>query len=287
MIGTIVGLAAAGVVGATGYAFLVEPGIRLVVRKDTFSVPRWPTSHGELTIAVLTDFHICDPWMSVSRLKRIVKRTNALGADIILLLGDYEPCYLPRLSKRIAPEKWIHALDELSAPLGVHTIMGNHDWWDYPEDVRQALLSSNINLLENDAVKIERDGGDFWVGGLASMDVSSEGEFASVREDDLPATMAKITDEDPIIMMVHEPDIFPEVEPRIALTLAGHTHGGQVRLPIIGNPMLPRRYREKYGYGTVVEDERHMLVSGGLGCTYLPLRLGVPPEINLVTVTAA
>src|SRR5262249_22540333 len=103
---------------------------------------------------------------------------------------------------------------------------------------------------------------------------------------DLPATMRQITDAAPVILMVHEPDIFPEVSERVSLTLAGHTHGGQVR--IFGfAPFVPSIYGARYAYGHIVEGGRNLIVSGGLGCSSLPVRFGSPPEIVLVDLGGA
>ena len=101
--------------------------------------------------------------------------------------------------------------------------------------------------------------------------------------DDLDGTLAKVSDDSPVILLAHEPDIFPRVPPRVALTLSGHTHGGQIRC--FGySPMVPSRFGNRYAYGHVVEDGRHLIVSGGLGCSVLPVRIGVPPEIVMVDV---
>ncbi len=84
-----------------------------------------------------------------------------------------------------------------------------------------------------------------------------------------------------VILMAHEPDIFPQVPDRVSLTLSGHTHGGQVRL--FGHaPVVPSRYGSRYAYGHIIEGGRHLIVSGGLGCSILPLRFASPPEINLI-----
>ena len=103
---------------------------------------------------------------------------------------------------------------------------------------------------------------------------------------DLDGTLAKVTDDAPVILLAHEPDIFPRVPSRVSLTLSGHTHGGQVR--VFGySPMVPSRYGNRYAYGHIVEDNRHLVVSGGLGCSILPVRIGVPPEIVMVDVAAS
>jgi predicted MPP superfamily phosphohydrolase len=107
-----------------------------------------------------------------------------------------------------------------------------------------------------------------------------------VGVDDLAGTLRRVTDAAPVILMAHEPDIFPQVPGRVALTLSGHTHGGQVR--VFGYaPIVPSKFGTRYVYGHVVEDARHLVVSGGLGCTGVPVRFGSPPEIVLLELGAA
>jgi predicted MPP superfamily phosphohydrolase len=100
--------------------------------------------------------------------------------------------------------------------------------------------------------------------------------------DDLHGTLALIRTNDPVILLAHEPDIFPQVPARVALTIAGHTHGGQIRLPMVAPFWAPSAYGARFAYGHIVESDRHMIVSGGLGCSKVPLRFGVPPEIVLI-----
>ena len=103
--------------------------------------------------------------------------------------------------------------------------------------------------------------------------------------DDLEGTLAQTAPDEPVVLLAHEPDIFPLVPDRVSLTMSGHTHGGQVRL-FGWSPVVPSRFGNRYAYGHVVEDGRHLLVSGGLGFSIAPVRFGVRPEINLVTVSA-
>jgi predicted MPP superfamily phosphohydrolase len=94
-----------------------------------------------------------------------------------------------------------------------------------------------------------------------------------------------VVDDAPVILLVHEPDVFPQVPDRVALTVAGHTHGGQVRL--LGYaPFVPSRYGDRYVYGHIVEEGRHLIVSGGLGCSGMPVRFGSPPEIVMIEISA-
>jgi uncharacterized protein len=174
-------------------------------------------------------------------------------------------------------------LGKLSAPLGIHAILGNHDWWTDAGMVRAALIENGIAVLENRAQHIRsRDGLAFWLAGLGDQLAIPKGRGRFEGVDDLPGTLAQISNADPAILLAHEPDILPKVPTRISLTLCGHTHGGQVNLPLIGRPIVPSRFGQRYAYGHAVENDRHLVVSAGLGCSILPARFGVPPEIVVV-----
>jgi hypothetical protein len=243
--------------------------------------------------------------MSVSRIRRIVDVTNALDADIIVMLGDYGAGH-HWVTGWVESKDWSAALSGLRAPLGVHAILGNHDWWEDrtaqkngagPVFGRVALERVGIPVYENDVVRLQKDGQAFWLAGLGDqLALLPRKEWGRSRwqgVDDLSGTLSKIDDEAPVILLAHEPDIFPRVPDRVALTLCGHTHGGQVR--IFGySPVVPSRYGNRYAYGHVVDFEpnvtsvpRHMIVSGGLGCAIAPIRFGVPPEIVLVELANA
>ena len=134
-------------------------------------------------------------------------------------------------------------------------------------------------VLENRAVRIEAGPVPFWLLGLGDQIAFPGRGRAGV--DDLPATLAQVSDDAPAILLAHEPDIFPQVPDRVALTLSGHTHGGQVRL--FGySPLVPSRFGNRFAYGHVREGDRDIVISGGLGCSILPVRLGVPPEITVI-----
>lgn len=298
--GLLKGLGAAIVTGLAlpGYAVAVEPG-RLRIQTYRLTQLRWPGDLN-LRIVALADLHACRPWMSPDRIRSIVEEANALEPDVIVLLGDYSAGH-PWVTGWVHSRDWSQALSHLKAPLGVHAIMGNHDWWEDKTAQRQghgpvfgrvALERVGIRVYENDAVRLEKNGRPFWLAGLgdqlALLPGRRWGRSWMVGVDDLPATLAKVTDDAPIILMAHEPDIFPRVPDRVSLTLAGHTHGGQVR--VLGHsPVVPSAYGNRYAYGHVAEPasnlrhgSRQMIVSGGLGCSILPVRFGVPPEIVVV-----
>jgi len=284
-------------IGVGGYA-VAEPR-SLIITTYRPKPSRWPAGL-ELRLALLTDFHACDPWMSVDRIGGIVERTNALKPDAVLLLGDYVAGNkMLRFSRNIAERDWARALGGLKAPFGVHAVLGNHDWWDDkvaqrdgkgPVSARRALERVGIPVYENRATRLVKDGTPFWITGLgdqasftprAWVTAEGPGQLDWAGTDDLPGTLRLVTDDAPVIMMAHEPQIFGQIPDRVALTVCGHTHGGQVRLPGV-LPFVPPLYGGRYIYGHIVESGRHLIISSGLGCSSAPVRLGVPPEIVIV-----
>jgi uncharacterized protein len=281
-------------IALAGYAFGLEPLYRLSVARYGVTPPNWPPGF-KLKLALVADLHASEPIMPARRIEEIVAVTNGLGADVVLLLGDYE-VGKRRWQRALMPDEWAPILGQLKAPHGVHAILGNHDYWDDPESqalrrrpvrARVALEKAGVPVYENDVIRLEKSGQQFWLAGLADQlayfDRTGAKRFDGL--DDLDGTLAKITDSAPVILMAHEPDIFPRVPQRVALTVSGHTHGGQVRL-FGWSPVVPSAYGNRYAYGHVAEEGRNLVVSGGLGCSILPVRFGVPPEIVLVELGA-
>ena len=280
----VFGLGAISSFGLSSYGFAIEPRFRLVVTPYRVTPPGWPGGGKSVRMAVIADIHACDPWMPLARVEEIVEVANRLEPDVVVLLGDYM-AGLRRFRTGIVPAAdWSRALGRLEAPLGVHAVLGNHDWWTDVDQVRDVLGENEIPLMENDAVLLGDDGGrQFWLAGLGDQLAIPRGHGHFDGVDDLPGTLARIPDDgNPIVLLAHEPDIFPTVPARVSLTLSGHTHGGQVSLPMLGRPIVPSSYGERFAYGHIVEDDRHLIVSGGLGCSMLPVRFGVPPEIVMI-----
>lgn len=280
--------------GFTGYALGVEPWRHHIVRYRP-PLAAWPRDL-HLRIALVADVHACEPWMDLERVEQIVVDTNALKPDLVLLLGDYMAHH--RFVQRHVPAaEWAGVLSRFKAPLGTHAILGNHDWWDDreafarrrgPVRAHRALEAAGIPVYENDARRLTKDGRSFWLAGLGDQLAFRDVRPGRLRRriqfegvDDLPGTLEKITDDAPVLLMAHEPDIFPFVPERVSLTLAGHTHGGQVALAGYA-PIVPSKYGRRFVRGHIVEEKRHLIVSAGLGCSGLPVRFGVPPEIVLV-----
>ena len=285
--------------GFGGYALAIEPH-RLVTRH--YSVrPRGWTKGLKLRIAALADMHICDPWMPLDRVRQIVDQTNALDADLVVLLGDFVGSE-SLAWKQYDFSRWADILARLEAPLGRYAVLGNHDWWidkaaqdrgHGPCAVATALTQAGVPVYENDALRLEKNHQAFWLCGLGDQwafyrdrdQKARPRTFGYRGADDLDATLAQVVDDAPIVMMVHEPDIFATMPNRVSLTLAGHTHGGQVQM--LGYaPIVPSAYGARYAYGHIQEADRHLIVSGGIGCSGLPVRFGRPPEIVVVDVAA-
>jgi predicted MPP superfamily phosphohydrolase len=282
-------LALAGAAAGT-YAFAIEPGFLLRVQVHALTPPDWPAGF-KLRIVALADIHMGEPYMPVRRLNAIVETANALAPDVIVLLGDYVAGHL-FVTEKIPVAETARACLALRAPLGVFGILGNHDWWDDlaaqrtgkgPILHRRAFEDAGIPIFENEGVRLSKDGRPFWLLGLGDQAALKIGRGRFRGVDDLPATLALLTDDAPAIMLIHEPDAFAEMPKRISLTLAGHTHGGQVRL-MGWSPIVPSMFGNRYAYGHILEENRHMIVSGGLGCSILPVRLGVPPEVNVINL---
>jgi hypothetical protein len=283
----LTGLALAGA-SAGSYAFVIEPGFMLRTQVYRFTPPNW-TPGLKLRLTLLADPHIAEPYMSLARFRSIIAAANALEPDIHLLLGDYAVSHR-FITRHVSSADMAAAARELKSPLGTFAIMGNHDWWSDraaqnagggPTAGQKALEDAGIPVLENKAMRLAKDSLQFWLTGTASIIALWRRGQGLIGVDDLPGTLAQVTDGAPIIHLAHEPDMFVNIPDRISLTLSGHTHGGQVRL--LGySPVVPSSYGNRYAYGHVVENGRHLIVSGGLGCSMLPVRFGVPPEIVLL-----
>jgi uncharacterized protein len=280
-------LAATGAVVGS-YAFAIEPGFRLAVTRYTFTPPNW-TPGLKLRIAALADPHCSEPYMPLHRWQQIIEAANALQPDMHVLLGDFIASHR-FVRGKVSFEAVAKAAQALQSPIGTYTIMGNHDWWEDREASRKGLRkphsqvvfeNAGLNVLDNSAVRLTQGEKPFWLSGTNSLVALHYTSKQFPSRANLPKALAAVTDDAPIIHLAHEPDLFTQMPSRVSLTLSGHTHGGQVRL--FGySPITPSSYGNRFAYGHIVEDGRHLIVSGGLGCSVLPVRFGVPPEIVLL-----
>lgn len=258
------------------WGFWWEPD-QLEVRRVTLALPGWPGGHQPLTVAVLSDLHAGSPYIDAAKIVRVVESVNAAGPDLVLLLGDYVISDVIG-GTRMDPAEIGKLLAGLEAPLGVYAVLGNHDWWDGAAAIRTALTQAGAAVIDNQARRIGRPEGDFWLLGIGD-------DWEGRPKIDEP--LATIRDSLPVIAFTHNPDLFPAIPARVTLTLAGHTHGGQVAIPLVGRPVVPSKFGERFAYGHIVEDNRHLYVTGGLGTSILPVRFRVPPEVVLLTIQSA
>jgi predicted MPP superfamily phosphohydrolase len=252
------------------WAGWIEPR-RLVVREVELRLPHWPARLDGLRAGVLSDLHAGAPHAGLDVVTRAVDALNERAPDVHLLLGDHVDASQP-WRRRLAPAAIAARLARLRAPLGTVSVVGNHDWLGSGDGVWRALLDAGITVLEDRAVEL---GGRFWVAGLGDM---------RNRRPNVARALSGVPDGAPVIVLTHDPDMFPVIPERVALTLAGHTHGGQVAIPLLRRPMLPSAYGERYARGHVVEHGRHLLVTSGVGTSGLPIRLLAPPEVLVLTL---
>ena len=230
--------------------------------------------------------------MPVERIEEIVATTNGLAPDAILLLGDYAAATAGKhggSAGRVGS-----AAGQCRAPLGVHAVLGNHDWWDDLHVAVQArkgrrphriaIGACGIPVYENEAVRLEKDGRAVLAGGagrpIAFFAGYHNGRGQLPRHRRSGRHAGQVTDDAPVILMAHEPDIFPRVPARVPDHLRSYA-----RRPGAHNGLFAGRavaYGNRYAYGHIVEDGRHLVVSGGLGCSIVPVRFGVPPEIVVI-----
>ncbi len=262
------------------WAFLIEPET-LVVRRISVESPQW--SGPPLRIGVISDTHVGAPHMDAARARSVVAQMNGERPDVVVLLGDYVGRHQPGPDRPPAERaeimKGVAALGSLKAPLGVVAILGNHDWWYDGAVVARTLTGAHVSVLENQAMRLDRPGGALWIAGLEDME--------SLRAAPSPArALAAVPMGEPVILLMHEPDAYPAVPQRVALSLAGHTHCGQVVLPIVGRLIHASPGAKRWPCGLYRDGGRPLFVTAGVGTSILPARFRAPPEIVVITLSA-
>jgi predicted MPP superfamily phosphohydrolase len=255
-------------------AFWLEPDSLILVRTD-IALPGAPALKG-LRISVITDLHAGSPFIDAKKIDAVVAMTNHAKPDLILLAGDYVTSHT--LGARRIPIAQVAAqLGHLSAPLGVYAVLGNHDRWLGDVGVIAALRGAGIAVLTNSHVRIATPHGPLVLVGIGDL----------VTEDAHPArALAGVAPGTAALCLTHVPDVFAALPSTCRLVVAGHTHGGQVALPLIGRPAvgLASRYGQRYAAGVVRENGRTLFVGTGIGTTGLGVRFGVPPQVALLVI---
>lgn len=254
--------------GILAYAYR-EATREPIVRGTEVALPDWPAGAPPVRVLLLSDLHVGGPDMPPERVARIVAEANRLRPDLVLLAGDFISD--KRSGTRDYPYPVALApLKALAPRLGSFAVLGNHDHWKDAAAARDALEAAGIRVLDNDAATA----GPLVIGGL---------DDAFTGHDDLPATLARMRAlPGAKLVLSHSPDPFPDLPSDATLMLAGHTHCGQVVLPLIGPLSTQSDYGRRYACGVIRERGRTLIVSAGLGTSILPLRLGAPPDMWLI-----
>ena len=220
-----------------------------------------------IKIVFASDFHI-KPYQK-KKLDRIVTLINSQNPDIVLSVGDFVAGHFHHSALDI--NDIAQSLSKIKSKYGFYTTLGNHDGWYGTETVKNALFKNNITVLSNENVSIKFNNKTLYISGVE--------DLMTGRPD---INKALENTKNPVILLTHTPDIFPQVPKHVNLTLAGHTHGGQVRLPFIGAIFTASDYGEKYIKGYIEEDTKKMFVTRGIGVSILPFRFNCVPEINVI-----
>ena len=267
-------LAAALVVGLGLWAFWLEPSSLRLSRYDLPLRNAAPPLAG-LRIAALSDLHAGAPFIDEAKLRRVVALTNAAHPDLIVIAGDIFAEKVPG-GKTMPPQLVADALAGMSAPLGVYAVLGNHDEGSLAGRYRSELRRIGIVPLDNEARRIEVGDRHFWLLGFA--DLLTGGP-------QIAATLAQVSDDAPVIALTHNPELFPSVPSRVSLLIAGHTHGGQVRLSIFSRKVLRETRDDEIHYlRGHYREQTDLFVTTGIGTSNLAVRFRVPPEISLLTL---
>jgi predicted MPP superfamily phosphohydrolase len=241
-----------------------------VLASYDIKLPNWPAGVAPLRIVQISDSHANTRFMPASRLQRVVDRVNALKPDIVVLTGDYAGDGVLGTDP-LPPDQAVAPFAGLKARLGVYAVLGNHDHLFERREIKAALERAHVRLLNNERTRV----GPVMIAGIDDWNVGRP---------DLSRALYAIDPARPTILLSHTPDAFPRVDRQVGLTLAGHTHGGQIAPPLIGPILTASIYGRRYVHGHVAENGHDLIVSAGLGTSVLPIRIGVPPEIVLVTV---
>jgi predicted MPP superfamily phosphohydrolase len=270
------GLAAgAGVTAIAADGVLFEPMRPSIVRKEII-LKRWPARLDGFNIALLSDFHY-DPIFSIHPIQSAVELVNRVRPDLVLLTGDFvtSPPFGNRSRGLADAEPCAQLLQKLQAALGLWAVMGNHDAAAGAYQVTAALRAAGVSVLSNAAAPIEHNGRRFWLAGVADVLQSSA---------DLHSALHTVPSDEAVILMAHEPDYADYVARYpVDLQLSGHSHGGQIRLPLVPPLYLPP-LGTKYYSGLYNIRELTLYTNVGLGTINVPVRLNCPPDVTLITV---
>ncbi len=243
-------------------------------------LPRLAESWDGFRIAQLSDLHY-DDYFSVVPLRKAIDIVNRLEPDLVVLTGDFVTSPLQHsgraraMAAAAAIEPCAQWLSRLRAASGVLAVLGNHDVDTDAVHIIEVLQSHSTLVLRNRSLTIEREGKRLWVTGV---------DDVLAGKPDIKLALGGIPPSEPVILLAHEPD-FADFAARypVDLQLSGHSHGGQIRLPLVGAPYLPKLGR-RYPWGLRRIDSLVLYTNVGVGTIRVPMRLNCPPEVTLFTL---
>lgn len=262
--------------GLSGFAYGVYESRWDEVTQVEIAVPQLPPAFEGYRIAHISDIHM-ETFMTTTRLQHIAAIINEQAADAIMITGDFVSFHPEQVEDALR-----QGLAAFHAPDGVYAVLGNHDHW-HPttaQALRTILRDVGIHELQNDVVTIERYGQHFYVAGL---------DDVYHHHDDFDQVQASLLDDAPAMILVHEPDFAETVaaSQRFFLQLSGHTHGGQVVLPLLGILYLPDLGQTYLAGQYDLPHNLTLYVTRGIGTVGLPLRFNCRPEITILTLKTA
>lgn len=264
-------MVAGAALGAYGLAW--EPA-RLVERPHVLAMDRWPDACDGLRIDHVTDVHTGSPRNGLENLDRVIDRLLASDAHAVVMTGDYVILSV-FLGTYIGPEPIAGRLRRLTARKPVYAVLGNHDWWKNGLHIRRTFEAAGVVMLEDEARHARLGGCPLWIVGVGDLWEAPH---------DISKAFSWVGGSDPALVITHNPALFPQMPERGVLMLAGHTHGGQISLPGLGQPAMWGEEENRYVVGHYRDGGQHLFVSPGIGTSILPVRIGMPPEISQLTL---
>lgn len=272
-------VAAAGALAVVGDGVIFEANRPQLVSIE-IPLSRVAEAWDGFRLVQLSDLHYDDRF-SVIPLRKAVSLVNQLHPDLVVVTGDFITAPLVKHRPQIIRaarviEPCAQLLAQMQAQFGIFASLGNHDVSTDPAHVTAGLEAHGISVLRNRAVPLERDGARLWLAGL---------DDVLVGKPDLKLTLKAVPPGEPVVLLAHEPD-FADYVAHADLQLSGHSHGGQIRIPLIGAPYLPAMGR-KYPRGLRQIGPLTLYTNVGIGTIVLPIRLACPPEVTLITLRRA